>query len=90
MIDFLTIEEVADLMRCEHRTVRRAIRSGELEAAMIGGRYLVRRAAVEAWFDRKCRPIKPGPSAARRRRETGKIDGPGSVVRLRAIEEGSQ
>jgi hypothetical protein len=29
----LTVQEVADRMRCEHRTVRRAIRSGELEAA---------------------------------------------------------
>jgi excisionase family DNA binding protein len=33
----LTVQEVAERMRCEHRSVRRAIRSGELEAALIGG-----------------------------------------------------
>ena len=30
----LTGQEGAGRMRCEHRTVRRAIRSGELEAAV--------------------------------------------------------
>jgi excisionase family DNA binding protein len=43
----LTIQEVAERMRCEHRTVRRAIRSGELEAALIGGKWLVREEAVD-------------------------------------------
>lgn len=42
MSRFLTVQEVADQMRCEHRTVRRAIKRGELEAALIGGRWLVR------------------------------------------------
>ena len=37
MSAILTVQEVAQRMRCEHRTVRRAIRSGELEAAFIGG-----------------------------------------------------
>ncbi len=46
----LTIQEVAERMRCEHRTVRRAIRSGELEAALIGGKWLVREEAVDDWF----------------------------------------
>jgi excisionase family DNA binding protein len=46
----LTIQEVAERMRCEHRTVRRAIKSGELEAALIGGKWLVREEALDAWF----------------------------------------
>ncbi len=48
---YLTIQEVAQLARCEHRTVRRAIRSGELNASLIGGRWIVREDAVEAWFE---------------------------------------
>lgn len=89
MIDFLTIEEVADLMRCEHRTVRRAIMAGEVEAAMIGGRYLIRRAAVEAWFDAKRAHPAPRASAPRRTRQARVHDeAPGSIARLRAIEGG--
>lgn len=47
----LTVQEVAERMRCEHRTVRRAIKSGELEAALIGGKWLVREEAVDSGFD---------------------------------------
>jgi excisionase family DNA binding protein len=50
----LTIQEVAERMRCEHRTVRRAIKSGELEAALIGGKWLVREEAVDEWFRSRC------------------------------------
>lgn len=46
MSAILTVQEVAERLRCEHRTVRRAIRSGELEAALIGGKWLVREQAV--------------------------------------------
>jgi excisionase family DNA binding protein len=52
----LTVQEVAARMRCEHRTVRRAIRSGELEAALIGGKWLVREEAVLEWFRSRCAP----------------------------------
>ncbi len=51
MSAILTIQEVAERMRCEHRTVRRAIKTGQLEAALIGGRWLVREEAVDAWFE---------------------------------------
>ncbi|MGZ6612731.1 MAG: helix-turn-helix domain-containing protein [Solirubrobacteraceae bacterium] len=47
-------------MRCEHRTVRRAIRSGELEAAFIGGRWLVREETVDDW---SVAEAPPSPSA---------------------------
>jgi excisionase family DNA binding protein len=39
MSPYLTIQEVAELARCEHRTIRRAIRNGELKASLIGGRW---------------------------------------------------
>ncbi len=55
----LTVVEVAERMRCEHRTVRRAIRSGELEAALIGGRWLVREEAVDEWFRSRCAAPNP-------------------------------
>jgi len=85
----LTIQEVAERMRCEHRTVRRAIKTGQLEAALIGGRWLVREEAVDAWFESRC--VSPGPfpvpARARARRAGSKRpDGPASVERLRAIE----
>lgn len=76
-------------MRCEHRTVRRAIRSGELEAALIGGRWLVREEAVDAWFRSRCaspdpftqRPRSRGPRAGSKR-----SDATASVKRLQAME----
>jgi excisionase family DNA binding protein len=87
---YLTIPEVAERMRCEHRTVRRAIRRGELEAAMIGGRWLVREVAVEAWFELRKRATVSAPFAteavvARRRPASMVGDWPGSVARLQAI-----
>ena len=85
----LTIQEVADRMRCEHRTVRRAIRSGELEAALIGGRWLVREEAVDDWFRSRC--ASPGafmqPRRARTQRPASKRSGgTASVERLQAME----
>ena len=85
----LTIQEVAELMRCEHRTVRRAIRSGELEAALIGGKWLVREEAVDEWFRSRCVPpnpfTQPRPARAQRVRSKGP-DGTASVERLKAME----
>jgi hypothetical protein len=42
----VAIQEVPERMQCEHRTVRRATRSVKLEAALIGGQWLVRE---QAW-----------------------------------------
>jgi excisionase family DNA binding protein len=92
MNDYLTVHEVAERMRCEHRTVRRAIRAGHLEAAMIGGRWLIRAGAVDAWFDSK-RVAPPTPrrerSFAPRRDTTAERDRRGSVARLKTIEGSS-
>jgi hypothetical protein len=41
----VTIKEVAERMRCQHRTVCRATRSVKREAALIGGQRLVREKA---------------------------------------------
>lgn len=94
MSAILTVEEVAERMRCEHRTVRRAIRSGDLEAAMIGGRWLIREEAIDAWFDSKCAAAQSSAaprrerSAARSRRPSSpaRLERVGSPDRLKAIE----
>jgi excisionase family DNA binding protein len=85
----LTVQEVAERMRCEHRTVRRAIRSGEPEAALIGGKWLVREEAVDEWFRFRCASPNPfmQPRRARTQRAGSKrSDGTGSVERLQAME----
>ena len=89
MTVILTVREVAERMRCEHRTVRRAIRSGELEAALIGGRWLVREEAVDDWFQSRCASSSPfsqpqrGRATRARSRKSGAT---ASVERLRAME----
>jgi excisionase family DNA binding protein len=93
MTPYLTIQEVAELARCEHRTVRRAIRSGDLKASLIGGRWIVRTDAVEEWFDTRANHrILPASSPTARRARgpapRGKAPGmPGSVADLEAIRE---
>ena len=85
----LTVQEVAQRMRCEHRTVRRAIRSGELEAAFIGGRWLVREEAVDDWFRSRCASPSRFPKAPRARTPRAgarRADAIASVERLRAME----
>jgi excisionase family DNA binding protein len=85
----LTIQEVAERMRCEHRTVRRAIRSGELEAALIGGKWLVREEAVDAWFRSRCAaptPFQQSPRTRPPRVRSRRAGATGSVERLQAME----
>lgn len=85
----LTIQEVAERMRCEHRTVRRAIKSGELEAALIGGKWLFREEAVDVWFRSRCAspdPFSPPGRTQSRGASSKRPDGPASVERLRAME----
>jgi len=84
----LTVQEVAERMRCEHRTVRRAIKSGELEAALFGGKWLVREEAVDVWFRSRCALPNPfsQPAQARGRASSKRSDRAASVERLRALE----
>ena len=70
----LTVQEVAERMRCEHRSVRRAIRSGELEAALIGGKWLVREEAVDDWFRSRCASPNPFSQSQRRTPRAGQGD----------------
>ena len=58
MAELLSIQEVAQITGLHEITVRRYVRSGELEAVRIGRRIRVRREAV----DRLMKPMHPGPA----------------------------
>ncbi len=49
--EFLTVSEVARLMRVSNMTVYRLIKSGELSAVRIGNRYRVRESDVHRYLD---------------------------------------
>ena len=50
--EFLHVKEVADVLRVDESTIRRAIRSGQLPAVTLGehGRYRVRRDALDEFL----------------------------------------
>ena len=57
MAELLSIQEVAQITGLHEITIRRYVRSGELEAVRIGRRIRVRREAV----DRLMKPMHPDP-----------------------------
>ena len=50
---FLTVQEVADLMRVSTMTVYRLIKAGELRAARVGRSYRLREREVAAYLERE-------------------------------------
>ena len=61
MAELLSIQEVAQITGLHEITIRRYVRSGELEAVRIGRQIRVRREAV----DRLMKPMRgPGPEPA--------------------------
>ena len=49
---FLTVQEVAELMRVSTMTVYRLIKAGDLRAARVGRSYRLREAEVETYLTR--------------------------------------
>jgi excisionase family DNA binding protein len=49
---FLTVQEVAELMRVSTMTVYRLIKAGDLPAARVGRSYRLRAGEVDAYLDR--------------------------------------
>lgn len=49
--EFLTVSEVARLMRVSNMTVYRLIRSGSLRAVRVGNRYRVKESDVHRYLD---------------------------------------
>jgi excisionase family DNA binding protein len=56
----LSPHDVAELVPIGYHAVLRAIRSGELRASELRGRYAIRPADFEAWVQRNV--VKPAPS----------------------------
>lgn len=87
---YLTVCEVADLARCEHKAVRKAIASGGLVAFRVAARLLIREMDARAWIE--ARPARTLGQAPVRTRLSSKMTRPnrrpvpGSVADLRAIE----
>lgn len=50
-VPFLTLAEVADVLRLNVRTVRELVRRRELVGRLVGRRWRFRRADVDAFFD---------------------------------------
>lgn len=48
---FLTVQEVADLMRVSSMTVYRLIKSGDLRAVRVGRSFRVRQADVDSYLE---------------------------------------
>ena len=46
----LTLREAADVLRLSTRTVRKYILRGEIKGRIIGGRWRIRRADLDAFF----------------------------------------
>ncbi len=49
--EFLTVSEVARLMRVSNMTVYRLIKSGALKAVQVGNRYRVKESDVHQYLD---------------------------------------
>ena len=59
---FLTIPAVSRAIDCSEKTVRRAIRSGALPAAMVLGRYRIATRDAERWAGIALRAAAPSDS----------------------------
>ena len=84
---YLTVPEVADLARCEHKAVRRAIASGLLVAFRPAHKLLVRELDALAWIE--SRPVEVAAAAPEHARRPGRQRSrprPGSVDDLLRIE----
>jgi excisionase family DNA binding protein len=87
--DYLTVQEVADLARREHKAVRRAIKAGRLAACRPdGGRWLIREADARAWIEHRPAAAERVPAKPRRvrPRRSQSADARNSVAYLKHLE----
>lgn len=77
-VEVLTVERAAERVGCHVETIRRAIRSGRLQAARVGSQWRVSPEALAEWM------ASPSPSpdaeAAGRRRAARRRPRPSSVA----------
>jgi excisionase family DNA binding protein len=83
---YLTVREVAELARCQHKAVRRAITDGRLRAFQPANRLLIREEDARAWIE-GCLATPPAEDPPQRRRSSRPSRSVrGSVADLKAIE----
>lgn len=85
---YLTVREVAELARCEHKAVRRAIQDGRLSAFQPAHKLLIRAEVAYAWIE--SRPAASGFTEHQSRRAPSRVvrrAQPGSVADLKEIEQ---
>jgi excisionase family DNA binding protein len=83
---YLTVREVAELARCEHKAVRRAIAGGRLRAFQPANRLLIRDEDARAWIEGHL-AVEPAEPPKRRRQTARPAPAAhGSVADLKAIE----
>lgn len=58
MADYLTLEEAAERLGVEYKTVYRLVRQGELAAGRVGRLYRIREDDLEAYFERQKRLVE--------------------------------
>lgn len=80
---YKTISEAAELARCDQKTLRRAVTSGDLRAFRPAGRLLFLEADVREWVE--SRPARRAASRPRRRGQRRRA-APGSVQAIRELE----
>jgi excisionase family DNA binding protein len=84
---YMTVQEVAEVARCEHKAVRGAIRSGLLRAFRPAGRLLIRPDDARAWIEGHEAASTPPPvSVAVGGIARGARSRVASVEALRALE----
>jgi excisionase family DNA binding protein len=85
---YLTVEEVAELARCGHKAVRRAIRDGALRAFRPTKRLLIREEDATAWIESCAAAVarEPGIRSPTTRRSSTSTARAGTVAALRRIE----
>jgi excisionase family DNA binding protein len=83
---YLTVREVAELARCEHKAVRRAITDGRLRAFQPANRFLIREVDARAWIEGRLAAEPAEPSSRPRRTPNPARAARGSVADLKAIE----
>ena len=50
--EFITVEELADMLKVSHRTVQRLVRRKELPAIRIGRQWRFRKEWIDEWLDK--------------------------------------
>jgi excisionase family DNA binding protein len=75
-VKYLTLRQADSEAPCSERTIRRAIKSGDLEGFMCGGKWVVRPDALHEWIQRE--PLRSSHRKADKRRRMRDSEGRGS------------